>query len=105
MVDKNNAVAGAGNHSGTQAPHGDAEHQGREDMPARQSESSSNQQRDLASDPLEPSASQPTPVQQPDTRLNDSQQAGSLPAAAVQGGTPGQHASAGRQSDKNDPPR
>ena len=105
MVEKNNAVAGSGNQGGTQAPHGDAEHQGREDMPARKSDSLPNQQRDLASDPLEPSARQPTPVQQPDTRLNDSQQAGSLPAAAVQGGTPGQHASAGRQSDKADPTR
>jgi len=105
MVEKNNAVAGAGNQGGKQAPHGDAEHQGRGDMPARKSDSLPNQQRDLASDASEQSACQPTPVQQPDTRLNDSQQAGSLPAAAVQGGTPGHHASAGHQSDKADPMR
>ena len=105
MVEKNNAIACAGNQGGTQAQHGDAEHQGRGHMPARRSDSLSSQQRDLATDALEPSARQPTPVQQPDTRLNDSQQAGSLPAAAVQGGTPGQHASAGRQSDKADPTR
>jgi len=105
MVEKNNAIAVAGNQDGKQAPHGDAAHQVLEDMPARQSESSSSQHRVLAPDASVESARQPTPVQQPDTRLNDSQQAGSLPAAAVQGGTPGQHASAGRQSDKADPTR
>ena len=104
MIEKNNAVAGAGNQGGTQAQHVDAERQS-EENPTLQSDSLSSQHRVLAPDASLESARQPTPVQQPDTRLNDSQQAGSLPAAAVQGGTPGQHASAGRQSDKADPTR
>ena len=105
MIENNNAGPGAGNQGGTQAQHGDAERESREHNPDRQSDSLSTQQSDLAPDASVQSARQPTPVQQPDTRLNDSQQAGSLSATYVQGGTPGQHASAGRQSDKNDPPR
>ena len=105
MVEKNNAGAGAGNQAATQAQHVDAERQRRENNPAGRSDALSNQQPDPASDASVQSERQPTPVQQPDTRLNDSQQAGSLPAAAVQGAPPGHHASAGHQSDKADPTR
>ena len=99
MVEKNNAGAGAGNQAATQAQHVDAERQRRENNPAGQSNALSNQQPDLPTDASVNSACQPTPVQQPDTRVNESHEPGSLSAADVQGGIPGQHASAGRQSD------
>lgn len=102
MVEKNNADAGTGNQSSAQAPHIDVERQHRENNPAGQSDALSNQQPDLATDASVNSACQPTPVQQPDTRVNESHEPGSLSAADVQGGIPGQHASAGRQSDWND---
>lgn len=99
MVEKNNAGPGAGNQGGTQAQPVDAERQRRENNPARQSDSLSNQQSDLAPDAPLKSECQPTPVQQPDTRVNESHEPGSLSAAEVQGGVPGPHASAGRRRD------
>jgi hypothetical protein len=99
MVEKNNAGAGAGNQAATQAQHVDAERQRRENNPAGQSNALSNQQPDSATDASMQSACQPTPVQQPDTRVNESHEPGSLSAADVQGGIPGPHASAGRQSN------
>ena len=99
MVEKNSAGMGAGNGGSAQAQHIDAERQRRESNPAGQSNALSNQQADRASDASEQAECQPTPVQQPDTRLNDSHEPGSLSAADVEGGIPGQHAGAARQSD------
>ena len=99
MVEKNNVDAGTGNQSSAQAPHLEAERQRRENNPAGQSDALSNQQPGSATDASVQSACQPTPVQQPDTRVNESHEPGSLSAADVQGGIPGPHASAGRQSD------
>jgi len=99
MVEKNNVDAGTGNQGSAQAPHLEAERQRRENNPAGQSDALSNRQPDSATDASVQSACQPTPVQQPDTRVNESHEPGSLSAADVQGGIPGQHASAGRQSD------
>jgi hypothetical protein len=99
MVEKNSAGAGAGNGGSAQAQQIDTERQRREISPAGQSDALSNQQPDRASDASEQAECQPTPVQQPDTRLNDSHEPGSLSAADVEGAIPGQHASAGRQND------
>jgi hypothetical protein len=99
MVEKNSAGPGAGNGGSAHAQHIDAERQRRENNPAGRSDALSNQQPDPASDASVQSECQPTPVQQPDTRLNDSHEPGSLSAADVEGGIPGQHAGAGRQSD------
>ncbi|MBB6133543.1 hypothetical protein HD842_001654 [Massilia aurea] len=99
MVEKNSAGAGAGNGGSAQAQHIDAERQRRESNPAGQSNALSNQQPDRASDASEQAECQPTPVQQPDTRLNDSHEPGSLSAADVEGGIRGQHEGAGRQGD------
>ena len=99
MVEKNSAGMDAGNGGSAQAQHIDAERQHRESNPAGQSDALSNQQPDPASDAAVQSECQPTPVQQPDTRVNDSHEPGSLSAADVEGGIPGQHAGAGRQSD------
>ncbi|MBD8563335.1 hypothetical protein IFU01_03520 [Oxalobacteraceae sp. CFBP 8763] len=99
MVEKNSTGMDAGNGGSTQAQHVDAERQRRESNPAGQSDALSNQQPDPASDASVQSERQPTPVQQPDTRLNDSHEPGSLSAADVEGGIPGQHAGAPRQSD------
>jgi len=99
MVEKNSAGAGAGNGGSAQAQHIDAERQRRESNPAGQSDALSNQQPDRASDASEQAECQPTPVQQPDTRLNDSHEPGSLSAADVEGGIRGQHEGAGRQGD------
>lgn len=105
MIEKNSAGPGAGNGGSVQAQQIDAERQRRENNPAGQSDALSNQQADsapAASVQSEQSERQPTPVQQPDTRVNESHEPGSLSAAEVQGGIPGQHASAGGQSGKND---
>jgi hypothetical protein len=102
MVEKNNAGTGAGNGGTAQAHDIDAERQRRESNPPGQPDALSSQQPDPALDASMQSERQPTPVQQPDTRLNESHEPGSLSAADVQGGLPGQHASAGRQIDKND---
>jgi hypothetical protein len=99
MVEKNSAGPGAGNGGSAQAQHSDAERQRRESNPISESDALSNQQADSASDAAVQSERQPTPVQQPDTRLNESHEPGSLSAADVEGGIPGQHAGAGRQSD------
>ena len=99
MVEKNSAGPGAGNGGSAQAQQIDAERQHRESNPAGQSDALSNQQADSGPDAAVQSECQPTPVQQPDTRLNDSHEPGSLSAADVEGGIPGQHAGAGRQSD------
>lgn len=99
MVEKNSAVPGAGNGGSAQAQHIDAERQRRESNPVGQSDALSNQQPDSVPDASVQSERQPTPAQQPDTRLNDSHEPGSLSAADVEGGIPGQHASAARQSD------
>ena len=99
MVEKNSAGAGAGNGGSTQAQHVDAERQSRDNGLAGQPGPLSNQPVDSAPDTSVPAERQPTPVQQPDTRVNESHEPGSLSAADVQGGIPGQHASAGRQSD------
>jgi len=99
MVEKNSAGMDAGNGGSAQAQHIDAERQRRESNPAGQSDALWNQQPNPASDAAVQSERQPTPVQQPDTRLNDSHEPGSLSAADVEGGIPGQHASAQRQSD------
>jgi len=99
MVEKNSAGPGAGNGGSAQAQHSDAERQRRESNPAGQSNALSNQQPDSVPDAAVQSECQPTPVQQPDTRLNDSHEPGSLSAADVQGGLPGQHEGAARQSD------
>ena len=99
MVEKNSAGAGAGNGGSAQAQHIDAERQRRESNPAGQSDSLSDQQSHAASDASVQAERQPTPVQQPDTRVNESHEPGSLSAADVEGGIPGQHAGAGRQSD------
>jgi hypothetical protein len=99
MVEKNSAGPGADNGGSAQAQHIDAERQRRESNPGAQSDALSNQQPDSVPDAAVQSECQPTPVQQPDTRLNDSHEPGSLSAADVEGGIPGQHASAGRQSD------
>ena len=102
MVEKNSAGPGAGNGGSAQAKHIDAERQCRENNPAGQSDSLSDQQADSAPAASVQSERQPTPVQQPDTRLNESHEPGSLSASEVEGGIPGQHTSAGRQSNKND---
>jgi hypothetical protein len=99
MVEKNSAGPGAGNGGSAQEQQIDAERQRRENNPAGRSDALSNQQPDPASDASVQSERQPTPVQQPDTRLNDSHEPGSLSAADVEGGIPGQHAGAGRQRD------
>ena len=99
MVEKNSAGPGTGNGGSAQAQQIDAERQRRQSNPARRSDALSNQQPDPASDASVQSECQPTPVQQPDTRLNDSHEPGSLSAADVEGGISGQHAGAGRQSD------
>ena len=99
MVEKNSAGPGTGNGGSAQAQQIDAERQRRESNSAAQSDALSNQQPDPASDASVQSECQPTPVQQPDTRLNDSHELGSLSAADVEGGIPGQHAGAARQSD------
>jgi len=99
MVEKNSAGPGAGNGGSAQAQQIDAERQRRESNPVAQSDALSNQQPDRASDASVQSECQPTPVQQPDTRVNDSHEPGSLSAADVEGGIPGQHAGAARQSD------
>ena len=101
MVEKNNAGPGSGNQGSTQEQHIDAERR-HENNPARQADSLSSQQPDSAPDAPVPSELQPTPVQQPDTRLNESHEPGSLSASEVEGGIPGHHTSAGRQSNKND---
>jgi len=98
MVEKNSAGTVAGNGGSAQAQHIDAERQRRENNPAGQSDALSNQQPDAAPDASAQSERQPTPVQQPDTRVNESHEPGSLSADEVQGGIPGQHTSAGRQS-------
>ena len=102
MVEKNSAGPGAGNGGSAQAQQIDAERQRRENNPAGQSDSLSNQQAASASAASGQSERQPTPVQQPDTRVNESHEPGSLSANEVQGGIPGPHASAGRESDKSD---
>lgn len=89
MAENNNAGPGSGNQGGTQEQHIEGKRQRRENNTARQVDSLSNQQSDSAPDASVQSERQPTPVQQPDTRLNESQQPGSLSAAEVQGGTPG----------------
>lgn len=99
MVENNNAGAGAGNQGAKQAQHVDAERQRCENNPAGKSDSLSDEQSHAASDASVQAERQPTPVQQPDTRVNESHEPGSLSAADVQGGVPGQHAGAGRQSD------
>jgi hypothetical protein len=99
MVEKNSAGPGAGNGGSAQAQHSDAERQRRESNPISESDALSNQQADSASDASVQSECQPTPVQQPDTRVNESHEPGSLSATEVQGGIPGAHASAARQSD------
>jgi hypothetical protein len=99
MVDKNSAGPGAGNGGSAHAQHIDAERQRRESNPAAQSDALSNQQPDSVPDAAVQSECQPTPVQQPDTRLNDSHEPGSLSAADVEGGISGQHVGAARQSD------
>jgi len=102
MAEKNNAGTGADNQGSTQTQHIDAEGQSRENDPAGQSDSLSDQQVDPAPDASMQSERQPTPVQQPDTRVNESHEPGSLSAAEVEGGIPGQRESAGRQSGKSD---
>jgi len=102
MIEKNSASPGAGNGGSAQAQQIDAERQRRENNPAGQSDALSNQQADSAPAASVQSERQPTPVQQPDTRVNESHEPGSLSAAEVQGGIPGQHAGAGGQSGKND---
>ena len=99
MVEKNSAGPGAGNGGSAQAQLIDAERQRREINPISESDALSNQQADSAPAASVQSECQPTPVQQPDTRLNDSHELGSLSAADVEGGIPGQHAGAARQSD------
>jgi len=102
MIEKNSAGPGVGNGGGAQAHQNDAECQRRENNPAGQSDALSNQQADSAPAASVQSERQPTPVQQPDTRVNESHEPGSLSAAQVQGGITGPHASAGGQSGKND---
>jgi hypothetical protein len=99
MVEKNSAGPGAGNGGSAQAQQIDAERQRRQSNPAGRSDALSNQQPDPASDASVQSECQPTPVQQPDTRVNESHEPGSLSAADVEGGLPGQHAGTGRQGD------
>jgi hypothetical protein len=99
MVENNHPSPLAGNGGSTQAQHVDAERQSRDNGLAGQPGPLSNQQVDSAPDTSVPAERQPTPVQQPDTRLNESHEPGSLSAADVQGGIPGSHAVTGCQSD------
>lgn len=99
MVEKNNAGPGSGNLGSIQAQQVEAGRQVHGEDGASASDSSSDQPSDATPAASEQSERQPTPVQQPDTRLNESHSPGSLPAAEVQGGLTGQHATLARQSD------
>jgi len=99
MVEKNNAGPESGNLGSIQEQHVEAGPPTHGNDGASQSDSFSDQPSDSTPAASEQSERQPTPVQQPDTRLNESHEPGSLPAAEVQGGLSGQQATAGRQSD------
>jgi len=102
MVSQNKSGSRTGNQGGTHEQHVEAGRQSHKNDAARQSDALSNRQSSSASGASQQSGRQATPAQQPDTRLNASQQSGSRAGAGVQGGTPEQHAAAGRQSHKND---
>ena len=117
MVENNNAGPGSGDQGGTHEQDVDVGRQSHRDDADYQSDPASNQQSDpafgasvqsVASVASVASGRQPTPVQQPDTRLNESQQAASLSAADVRGGmperdgTPEQDGTAERQHHNDD---
>jgi hypothetical protein len=102
MVSQKEQDSRSGNQGGTHEQHVEAGRQSHKNDASRQSGSGSNQQSGAASRGSQQSTRQPTPAQQPDTRLSESKQADLQSGAGVQGGTPEQHAAAGRQSHKND---
>lgn len=99
MVEKNNVGPESGNLGSIQEQHVEAGPPTHGNDGASQSDSFSDQPSDSTPAASEQSERQPTPVQQPDTRLNESHEPGSLSVADVQGGLSGQHTTAGRQSD------
>jgi len=92
MVSKQNNSPRSGNQGGTHEQHVNAGRQSHKNDASRQSDTPSNQQ----------SGRQSSGSQQSERQSSGSQQSGSRSGACVQGGTPEQHAAAGRQSHKND---
>ena len=90
MASNQNKSPRPGNQGGSHEQHVNAGRQSHKNDASRQSNSLSNQQSGQASN------------QQSGRQSNQSQQSGSRSGAGVQGGTPEQHAAAGRQSHKND---
>jgi hypothetical protein len=91
---QNKSAPRPGNQGGTHEQHVQAGRQSHKNDASRQSDSLSNQQSGSRSGQSQQSGS--------GSRSGQSQQSGSRSGAGVQGGTPEQHAAAGRQSHKND---
>lgn len=111
MTSNQNKSPRAGNQGGTHEQHVQAGRQSHKNDASHQSDSLSNQQSGKQSIGSQQSGRQSNQSQQSGSRSdsqqsdrpsNQSQQSGSRSGAGVQGGTPEQHAAAGRQSHKND---
>lgn len=112
MTSNQNKTPRAGNQGGTHEQHVQAGRQSHKNDASRQSDSLSNQQSGNQASGSQQSGNQSNSSQQSgrpsnqsqqsDRQSNQSQQSGARSGAGVQGGTPEQHAAAGRQSHKND---
>ena len=102
MTSNQNKTPRAGNQGGTHEQHVQAGRQSHKNDASRQSDSPSNQQSGNQSSGSQQSGNQSNSSQQSGRQSNQSQQSGARSGAGVQGGTPEQHAAAGRQSHKND---
>ena len=96
---QNKSAPRPGNQGGTHEQHVQAGRQSHKNDASRQSDSQSNQQSGSGS------RSGQSQQSGSGSRSGQSQQSGSRSGAGVQGGTPEQHAAAGRQSHKNDKKR
>lgn len=103
---QNKSAPRPGNQGGTHEQHVQAGRQSHKNDASRQSDSLSNQQSGSRSGQSQQSGSGSRSGQSQQSgagsRSGQSQQSGSRSGAGVQGGTPEQHAAAGRQSHKND---
>jgi len=101
MASNQNKAPRPGNQGGSHEQHVQAGRQSHKNDAGRQSDSLSNQQSGSGSR----SGQSQQSGSGSGSRSGQSQQSGSRSGAGVQGGTPEQHAAAGRQSHKNDKKR
>lgn len=103
---QNKSAPRPGNQGGTHEQHVQAGRQSHKNDAGRRSDSLSNQQSGSRSGQSQQSGAGSRSGQSQQSgsgsRSGQSQQSGSRSGAGVQGGTPEQHAAAGRQSHKND---